>query len=165
MPHLIGSGRYLSSLDWDSTLCSWRHWSSPPEVWVNSGLCSLKLGCTQLPDRPIHQCHNLLLSSLCSLIKTQFEVITCPHKGITPPCGHSDLSARHSLCVFSPFVSTSLFLSPPFLFHSACPLFFSVCHIQWLKSYNLHYYIHYLGSFHSTSFRPLKTDKILTQSR
>lgn len=110
---------------------------------MNSGLCSLKTRLwTQPHDRPIHQCHNLLLSSLCSSIKTQFEAITCLHEGLTPPSRHPDISPRRSLCVFSPFISTSIPQLSDFLFHSGCPVVFfqdSVHPIQFLRSSNLNY--------------------------
>lgn len=78
--------------------------------------------CTELRDKPIHQCHNLFLSSPCSLIKTLFEVTTLLHAGITPPSRQLDMLP---VCSLSVFLAPSVCLCRPLLlfFPSCCPSF------------------------------------------
>ena len=68
--------------------------------------------CMELHDKPIHQCHNLFLSSPCSLIKTLFEVTTLLHAGITPPSRQHDMLP---VCSLSVFLALSVCLCCPLL--------------------------------------------------
>lgn len=134
---------------------------------MKTGLCSLKTRlCTQLRDRPIHQCHNLLLSSACSLIKTQFEVITCVHEGIAPPCRHPDMSPRRFPRVFSPLPSSppifSFTLSVFSEFRPPSPLHLILKVVEPEVLYEIIHIICVLKCKRSP--RPLKQDKIPSQS-
>lgn len=63
--------------------------------------------CEKLWDRPIHQCHNLFLSSQCILIKTPFEVTTLLLRG-----SHTSLLATWHAPSLLPACLLSLSLSP-----------------------------------------------------
>lgn len=78
--------------------------------------------CEEPPDRRIHHCHNLFLSSPCSLIKTLFEVITFLLGLITPP-PQASWHAPSLLSVGSSSLYVTFHISPPapFLFPSFPP--------------------------------------------
>lgn len=95
--------------------------------------------CEESPDRRIHHCHNLFLSSPCSLIKTLFEVITFLLGLITPPSRVS-WHAPSLLSVGSSalYVTLSILAPPPpahpFCFHRFLLISIFEMNLSWSPS-------------------------------